>query len=72
MKWRDTGAESEWRWGQGEGGKLGGISIFPSIFPMKYETNLLADGEKCERCLKYGGEKEVIKRFLTVLKDLMG
>lgn len=57
MKWRDTGAESEWRWGQGEGGNLGGIWIFPSVFPMKCETNLLADGEKCERCFKVWGRE---------------
>lgn len=38
-------------------GELGGMWIFPSIFPVKYKKQLLADGEKCGRCSECGGEK---------------
>lgn len=45
--------ESEWMWwGMREEGKLADIWVFPSIFPVKYEKKLLADGRKYERCLK--------------------
>lgn len=45
--------EGEWMWwGRREEGKLADIWVFPSIFPVKYETKLLADGQKHERCLK--------------------
>ena len=45
--------ESEWMWwGMREEGKLADIWVFPSIFPVKYEKKLLADGQKYERCLK--------------------
>lgn len=45
--------EGEWMWwGEGEKKESWQIWVFPSIFPVKYETKLLADGQKHERCLK--------------------